>query len=716
MREFFDKIYGDSQGYVVLVTKSDDGKLESQRWFEWPERAATVERYTMLQSDEDVYAGVSLFGSKDRHDPTFSHAVYADADTCHPDNFRLTPSIVVETSEGRWHCWWLVDEEITAQEASEASHRIYRAHRDQGVDSGWGTGKLLRVPGTLNTKYGKPVEVFAKYNDVVYTIDTINAAYADINLNTVDGSGLDYDVPPDIDEYERTALEDQLSAAGLSTLYTTVPPDGSDWSQRLYKLELELFRLGWTHEQVYNIAKEAACNKYARDRRSDADLWRDVLKAGGEYEATKDVLVDPSVRYSLDKANFLTTAEREYCQENPTFIDRYTQWVATRTDSAETYQRSLACVLLGAVFGGRGYLPLKWGRTGLNLWLLLLGDTTRTRKSTARSIFLRVLHRYEAVSQESIDIGTEATSEALVVELGKRGPMPASLMHKDEVNGWFLQLYTKQYRVGEMETLTELYDGNVPVVLRTSKDSGNRARGRTVFNFVGVGIRAQTANILTKQHFESGFLARMLWSVADPPPRQHGSEDVQFNDGEVQYGRDEGLEAMVTDLLNRVSVWDDDEAVSINMDKASRNRYNEWAEATMQQIERSGEVDTLSPPFKRLGDSLIKTAALLAMYDGQRVITLKHLLPALQQTELWYNDMVRMLQEVASSDFERRLNEVASYIGSGTNSMRLESDINRKFARLRPREMEEVISALKIQGRIRRPRGSEHQQKYQLLE
>jgi hypothetical protein len=287
------------------------------------------------------------------------------------------------------------------------------------------------------------------------------------------------------------------------------------------------------------------------------------------------------------------------------------------------------------------------------------------------------------------------------MELGQRDGK-VSLLHRDEIAGFFSEMLTKNYRAGTLETLTDLYDGRVPVVLRATKDSGNKNRARTIFNFVGVGIRKKTANILTKDYFESGFLARMLWSVADPGPRRKGSEDLHFNEPDVNTHRyDSVLDDIVTDLITRVRMWPEEKPVAIRMDKAALNRYNRWAEEAMQIAERYGDGDIVVPAFQRMKTSIAKAAALLAMYEQSKEIKLVHLLPAIAQAELWFNDMIRMASEVSSSEFERRLDAVEKYISSGREGLMLESSVRRKFAQLRPREIDEVFSALKAQGRVR---------------
>src|SRR5215216_2857457 len=67
------------------------------------------------------------------------------------------PSIIVESSPGHFHAYWLLDEECDPF-AVEALNRgiAYRFEADMG---GWDLSQVLRVPGTLNHKYPDSPEV-----------------------------------------------------------------------------------------------------------------------------------------------------------------------------------------------------------------------------------------------------------------------------------------------------------------------------------------------------------------------------------------------------------------------------------------------------------------------------------------------------------------------------------------------------------------------------
>src|SRR5699024_4734022 len=149
-----------------------------------------------------------------------------------PSNFRLAPSLSVQTSKGRWHCYWLLDAPVSADLAAEASHRIAKAHEAQGCDkSGWIKTKILRVPGTSNTKHGHE-QVHGTATGEIYSLTEINKAYADIDLSNVKPSERD---KPAFGNLE--ALEQELMDTPMSDLYLSVPQPGQSWSERLYRLE-----------------------------------------------------------------------------------------------------------------------------------------------------------------------------------------------------------------------------------------------------------------------------------------------------------------------------------------------------------------------------------------------------------------------------------------------------------------------------------------------
>lgn len=721
--EFIDKVYEGLTGHAVLVTRNyDTGELTDTKWGTLPTDKATLCVYTSLRWDEDVYLATATFESESRSSTgaAYARAVYADADTCHPDNFRVPPSIIVETSPGRWHAWWLLDEVVPAIEAARVSHKIANAHKAQGCDAGWAANKLLRVPGTRNTKNGQNFDVTATYTDEVYTLDTLDDVYGDIKINEVAGLSPDAPVYNDEDVHR---VEGLIESAGLTDFYTRMPPasaDLSDWSARF---QMDMFRAGVSPEDVYLAVRESSFNKYdparfgevtasgnTRPRRQDpdGDLWAEVQRLYSLYQFEGTSLPEEAAQkpagafFVQGDTEFLTPEEREWVAAHPSFIDTYTEWVAsTNTDSAPVFQRSFAMFLLSCVYGDRAYLQYN-AHTNLNLWFLVLAGSTNNRKSTAKNRALSILHEFEERVCKTILIANDATSEALTKALGERDGQ-VSAMVTDEVQGLFQEAGQKSYRSGFLATLSKIYDGEVEVALRITSGSGNTKRAKTVFNYAGVGIADHVSRTLTKENFESGFLPRFLFAVADPVPLTEDADDLSNEAVNVKAiaGRYAGSTKIVDSFVLGLRALPK-EPFQIMFDDTALDRLNQWSRQLNRWVIRTDGAQELHPSVARFRVSVQKTAALLALHDRKTVISEGHLLHALAQAEYWFVDLVKMANAVSSSDFERKVDEIEKFIRAGKEGRRSVTYVRDRFKQYRVAEQDEFLNQLTQRGRIRK--------------
>ena len=133
--DFFRAIFGSGVGYAVLVLPNRSGKPTSDFWFEYPAQLDEMADFVWSNEHTDVWFSPSLFSEKDRHKESASYLgiLGADADTCHPDNFRRRPDIVVESSPGRWQVYW-TGIEGTVEELTRVNRRIAQVHKHQGCD------------------------------------------------------------------------------------------------------------------------------------------------------------------------------------------------------------------------------------------------------------------------------------------------------------------------------------------------------------------------------------------------------------------------------------------------------------------------------------------------------------------------------------------------------------------------------------------------------
>jgi len=707
--------YSDTPGFAqIVVGHYETGKLciDRQRWFEMPGEYLRLVEFVEANTASDVYYTPSTFSVKERHvDSTkFARLVWADADTCTPDKFRAEPTFVVETSPDRYQCYWLLDADADTTAASELSHRISYAHADEGCDvSSWPANKLMRVPGTTHGKTeDHHVVTIRPPSGLLYSFAELDALYSDIEVPSVIR----------VDEFERGDLPSPDAVLNGIPGHLMETFTGGNFvpekrSEARWQFETELFRDGATREFVFAAVKMAAGGRLEKftSQGRESDLWREVCKAYTSVQGD-DLPLEPGgpMVSAPVEVSFLSDAERRWVEDNPTFIEQYVDWVKTCSpQSAETYQRSLAFMVLSCVYGNWAYLKPQFGPMKLNLWFLIVGPTTATRKSTARRLALSLVHRWEKRAGTRIDIGSDATGEALTKTLSDRDGL-VSLFHRDEFQGFLKEIYTKNYMSGLADELTNLYDGHVKQVLRNSKDSGNDKRAETVFNMLAMGIEEKISATLTTDNFASGFLPRYLWSVADAPPWVPEDEHVG-QDTDDEETTDIGLDLVASGFIMSFErarrKWNSTKPKRLLFDDDAWERWNEWKVESKRFIRGLPNETIMEPARDRMAFSVLKAAGLLAIHDCSSTVSLEHLLPVLRQAEDWFQDMMRMANAIASSDFEAKADEIERMVAQAGGTLSLRKVYGSpKFKGARVGEVDEHIRSLVAQGRLRSRSGS----------
>lgn len=113
-----------------------------------------MEAYVAAQLYKNIYDG------RTKPNVKLCPVAWSDLDTAHPDRVQPEPSIVVETSPGRFHGYWLTEQAMEPAHAEALSKRLAYAHHAEGADlGGWDLTQVLRIPGTHNHKYENAPDV-----------------------------------------------------------------------------------------------------------------------------------------------------------------------------------------------------------------------------------------------------------------------------------------------------------------------------------------------------------------------------------------------------------------------------------------------------------------------------------------------------------------------------------------------------------------------------
>lgn len=687
-QEFFEAIFRDSEGFLFLGWRDEEGELNQFRPLRYPDALDTAAKYVELHKDEDVYFSPMLYSVPRRKKSTVSATpvCYADTDAFDPSRFNIAPTLNVQTSEGHTHSYWVLDTiEYDREDVSRVSRAIAMAHdeRDEdgnkiGVDpSGWDLSQLLRVPGTKNTKTGKAQDVFIRdYTGEVYTLDEIANAYDPQNVSAVEihvASSMPTDIPEPSKVLPRVA-----SIRKLSNLYSKEPTNDQDWSDTLYLFVSEMLREGFTPAEVLSVGWNAACNKYRRDDRPKEHFWEyDITRAikdpqnrprtRVESEAEDTPPAERTVQITGEgiakEIQDLTLTPEEVRGLKPTFVDAYIEWGKTRTDAPAPYHMASALTILSLILGEWAVGDVQYGAQRLGLFITVLGETTETRKTTTRNM-MKELIRLTEVGDYNYILTSDTTEEGLIDVLASR-PYQSSLYDRDEVQKLINDIKGgKSYMKGFLETLNELYDGWARGRIRSNKSTKD-----TQVNFVQylMGIRSEFQENLELSDFKSGWGPRNVFVRGESPPRTR--ESSRLRQGSERKNRvDQGLHRLAKQLTDARDYWatkqkhQRESPYWMKFEEEAWIRQTDWEWDLKEFFKDHPRFEYLKPSLERMSINIMKVAILLAMMRHKDEVEMEDVLNAHYIGCQWVEDLVVIVEGVSESYELRYQRAIENYV------------------------------------------------------
>ena len=679
-RAFFKRVFGRyTVGYVCISVMPPDFSHNKEKLFAWPEELEGMLEYVDRHkfSDNVYYCTQPLVdplfkradgkGPRVKENVKYCTAVWADLDRCHPDTVLVSPTLAMESSPGRYQALWVMEEPIDAEEGEQISQRIAYFHAADGADrSGWPLTKLLRVPLTRNHKYGEGVYVrVIGSNRRLYRIKDFDVYPKALKR---EGTGIpmpdqgDLPTEPPLELLERYKHKLHL---GAFKLFKEKPEEGEfkeKWSGALWKLLMYLFEGGMSREEVFSIAKAAACNKYERDGRPDEHLWNDTCRAYVKHQANiKAVIIPEYAHVDLATPEELDRVARRY-----TFVERYITWATNLGDAAPQYHEGAAFVVLSALLSGSVLLPTSFGNIYTNIWVMVLGDTTITRKSTAMDIGIDLLLEVDP----DVVMATDGSIEGLLQGLSTRPGKP-SIFLRDELAGLLESMSKKDYMAGMAEMLTKLYDGKTQKRLLRAGPIDIRDP-RLIF-FAG-GIRSRIQSLLSLDHVSSGFMPRFVFLTAD-------ADVTRIKPLGPPVARDskarEALIAEIQDIYNHYNQLTEmniaGAGIKPQVPKKWRatltprawGRFNKFESDLLDAAVKSDRPEILTPLYDRLGKSTLKVAVLVAASE-QRTdeVTVDEIdiLHAISFCADWRRHAIDVVNKVGQTNVERDIERVLTVV------------------------------------------------------
>ena len=699
LRSFFRLVYGSStRGYICIATSPDLNKFQEE-YFEWPsQRTAMLDFIEARCATDNVYFCPQLLDKRKRNKENIKATpnVWADLDTCTPDKLLLHPSATVETSPGRFQAVWVLDEDTPPADAEQLSMRIAYFHAPHGADrSGWDLSQLLRVPGSSNFKYG----TFDAPQVTVREITPSKYRRTEFEVYPPVRGARELTLPlPEIDIKE--APEDILQRyryrmnPSVFGLYATEPEH--DWSRTIWRMLMFMFESGMSREEVFYVATTAACNKYARDNKPADYLWKDVCRA---YLRTQENA--NSIVTTTELAELVTDEELKDLEAEDTFVEQYIRWAKSVGDAAEAYHQGSAFIILSAIMSGAVRIPTSWGNIIPNMWFMILGDTTLTRKSTAMEMGIDLLNEID----DEIMLATDGTIEGLMTAMQLRPGRP-SIFLRDEFSGLLESMNKKDYMAGMAELLTKLYDGK-PMKRILRKEIVDIKKPILVLYAGGIKTRVQSN--LTVEHVSSGFMPRFCFLTAKSdvqkvrplgPPSIRDMGEREFIKGRMaflyeHYTQQVSMEVQGTGIkMSQPQEWE----ATLTPDAWAR--YNKVESDMMRDGLGTEHSDLMVPTYARLSMSVLKAATLIAasrQIDEKVVVEEVDIVRALKYGQEWRYHANDVLNGIGKSTMERELDRILASVMKNPGISR--STLMQNY-HLSARQADSIFGTLDQRGQI----------------
>lgn len=711
--KFFEYIFDGADDssptkYVCIATARVSTQYFKQRFFEWPEAKDRIAAYVAIHSkDKDVYFCISLLDQEERKKEHClgGSLIWADFDEVpNVDEIEPKPSCLVESSPGKYQAYWRVNQNLPADVREDFARRVTYANK--GDIGTWDMTRLLRVPYTRNHKYESKPDVSVLWaHETLVPVELFAGLPEPTPSTGVNGSDLNgsqvTDMPdigelPDVNNIIYAYRNEIRRVEDFTQLFSIEPHSNADWSRIMWRLIKVCFEAGMSKEEVFAVALQAKCNKYERDNRPISYLWREVVKAS--LEETEFYVGIPEAQLTMPQLVDPDTIEED------SLVRSYKDWADKATDAPTQYHELSCFIALSSLISGGLYLPVEFGELVPNLWGLVLGESTLTRKTTAMRMAMDIISDLE----EEVILASDGSVEGLLTGLSHR-PNRVSIFYKDEVSGFLDAINRKDYLAGMAETLTLLYD--VPKVLPRLLKKETITIHSPYFIFFGGGIRDKVYSNLNEEYVLSGFIPRFLIVSGENdlqrlrrtgPPSDLGTslKQVVLNrmiEIKEQFNLKAPIEVAGQQMLRPIRY-------QAKLSDEAWEFFGDTEELLIKTASESPASMVALPTFQRLAFSALKMAMLIAATrrepnNDTRILLVEKndLEQAAWYIQSWGKHSVDLILNVGKPHVEKLLEKLVQYIR--VNQGVPKSTVMNRF-HLNARETRDLLETLQDRGII----------------
>lgn len=376
------------------------------------------------------------------------------------------------------------------------------------------------------------------------------------------------------------------------------------------------------------------------------------------------------------------------------FVTRYIDYASQRTDAPPEAHELMAVGALSSLAGSSPRIPMATAVHGwrLNLWTLYIVNSTVGRKSTVINFVGDILT--EVLGRDAF-IHWESSPQGFIQKLMERDGKPAVFM-RDEYSGLMQQMNRGGHMSGLIQTLIRAYDGGVLENVRVKKrDEAGEMQADTdrvldpYLTTLAASTRDSFIQRATIDNVLDGFLARFVIVTGHAAPRKMATMTPALRQQRLQ-------------LIDQARAFAQraDGIAEMGIAPAVLDAAWEIEQAWIAEAGESDYPDALSASFKRLSESVLKVAALLAIDADALTIEPAHYQTACRMGERWTASTRAIIETLGATDFLRHCDAVKDTVRRHPGIAL--SQLYRHHRRLRKRDFDEVLAALEEQDEIER--------------
>lgn len=263
--DFLKKHFSRLEGEYFCISYRTADTLWKDTYFERKD-IDKIESFLDEYSCNDLY--FALLGVKDKkrrnEDVVPSKLLFADIDDVDPSEFdELPPSVLIESSPGRYVGIWYTDFYYTPEINQRLTHRF-------GFDpGGWDPGQVLRIPGTVNYKYAARPKVKLIYDDgPTYTYNDICKVLPEGKVVAKKKKSF-HQV---YSKHEKSLDGETRETLNAKKFY------GKDRSRSFWKLINKLIEFEIPEDDIFTLVRDSPINKF-NGRNGDERLSREIKRA-----------------------------------------------------------------------------------------------------------------------------------------------------------------------------------------------------------------------------------------------------------------------------------------------------------------------------------------------------------------------------------------------------------------------------------------------------